>query len=201
MHKVTVDVVSSDEDMLQVKALREEIFIREGGEPPEEQWDGNDYSSSHLIMRLHGSGELESGKLLGNDNSIAIGCMRIRHIEGDQGRTAVWERMATLKEYRKYGGFAQLLEIAHLYTFDFKGFSRIIGIVEDERLHRIYTKKYGFRFTGEEAQVYRGHKYYPMEYTKPPSQKNHLIKLQYALLPEAERFRNFLENCKKHLAA
>ena len=64
---VTVEVVRSMDEMARVIAIRGAIYMAEQRCPFEEDFDGNDFSATHLIC--HKDGE-------------PVGCMRIRYFAG-----------------------------------------------------------------------------------------------------------------------
>ncbi len=142
-----IKMVKNLSDLENAYEIRREVFMVEGDEPEEEQFDGNDLCASHLIA--HWNGE-------------AVGTMRLRIVSGANGGTIIWERLAILKEAREKNPWVlrALLKSARHYT-ELMGVNRIIGIVENEKLMKMY-KNYGFSKTGETPLVYRGHAYTPM---------------------------------------
>src|SRR5260370_9868379 len=90
---VTVDVVRSMDQMARVIAIRGAIYMGEQHCPFEEEFDGNDFSATHLIC--HKDGE-------------PVGCMRIRYFAD----FAKLERLAVRSEARGPGLAGVLLYAA-----------------------------------------------------------------------------------------
>ncbi|KLN61785.1 hypothetical protein WH96_05695 [Kiloniella spongiae] len=145
---IDVSIVKTLEELECAYDIRREVFMAEGGEPEDEQFDGNDLCSVHLIARW---------------NERICGTMRIRIISMDEGGTVIWERLSVLKEAREKNPwiFRSLLLNAKRYT-EMMGLKTVIGIVEDPKLMRFW-KLYGFKPTGEEPLNYRGHEYVPIK--------------------------------------
>jgi predicted GNAT family N-acyltransferase len=83
---VAVEVVRSMEGMARVMAIRGAVYMGEQNCPFEEEFDGNDFSATHLVC--HKNGE-------------PVGCLRIRYFAG----FAKLERLAVRAEWRG-GGLA-----------------------------------------------------------------------------------------------
>jgi predicted GNAT family N-acyltransferase len=90
---VTVEVVRSMDDMTRVMAIRGAVYMGEQRCPFEEEFDGNDFSATHLIC--HKDGE-------------PVGCMRIRYFAG----FAKLERLAVRNESRGSGLAGRLIDAA-----------------------------------------------------------------------------------------
>jgi predicted GNAT family N-acyltransferase len=90
---VTVEVVRSMDEMARVIAIRGAIYMAEQRCPFEEEFDGNDFSATHLIC--HKDGE-------------PVGCMRIRYFAG----FAKLERLAVRHEGRGGGLAGRILDAA-----------------------------------------------------------------------------------------
>lgn len=145
--ETTITLVKNPQELEIAYEIRREVFMREGDEPEEEQFDGNDFCAAHLLAYWKGK---------------PAGTMRLRVVSGANGGTIMWERLAVPKETREQNPwlFRFLLNAARQYT-EMMGLHTIIGIVENEKLMRFY-KRYGFRPTGEPALIFRGHEYIPM---------------------------------------
>ncbi|WP_085905744.1 hypothetical protein [Kiloniella majae] len=145
---IDVSIVKTLDELELAYGIRRQVFMGEGGEPEEEQFDGNDLCSAHLIAQWNG---------------IVCGTMRIRIISMDEGGTTIWERLSVLKEVREKNPwiFRSLLLNAKRYT-EIMGLQTVIGIVEDPKLMRFW-KLYGFKPTGEKPLNYRGHEYVPIK--------------------------------------
>ncbi len=148
MRKITtVDMVKTMEEMQQAYAIRREVFMGEGGEPEEEQFDGNDFCAAHLLVFW--------------DNK-PVATMRLRVVSGNDGGMIIWERMAILRYARERNLwiFRALMKSARHYT-DLMGIANVIGIVENPKLVRFW-KIYGGVETGEQPIDFRGHMYRPI---------------------------------------
>jgi predicted GNAT family N-acyltransferase len=90
---VTVEVVRSMDDMTRVIAIRGAVYMGEQHCPFEEEFDGNDFSATHLICHQRGE---------------PVGCMRIRYFAD----FAKLERLAVRNEARNAGLAGQIVEAA-----------------------------------------------------------------------------------------
>ena len=90
---VTVEVVRSMDEMARVIAIRGAVYMGEQRCPFEEEFDGNDFSATHLIC--HKDGE-------------PVGCMRIRYFAD----FAKLERLAVRNEGRNAGLAGQIVDAA-----------------------------------------------------------------------------------------
>jgi predicted GNAT family N-acyltransferase len=90
---VTVEVVRSMDEMARVIAIRGAVYMGEQRCPFEEEFDGNDFSATHLIC--HRDGE-------------PVGCMRIRYFAG----FAKLERLAIRHESRRAGLAGRIVDAA-----------------------------------------------------------------------------------------
>ncbi|NQU57684.1 MAG: hypothetical protein HQ513_10645 [Rhodospirillales bacterium] len=146
-NQITVTLVNTAEEWEALMDLRLKIFIDEVGEPMDEQFDGNDHCSSHLLARLHGR---------------PVGCFRIRFVSGADGGSVAWEKLGVLKEVRKSNPriFHYMAEAALQYT-RMKGIRNAIGIAANPRLLKFWCR-FGFELTGEPALQYRGICYTPL---------------------------------------
>ena len=90
---VTVEVVRSMDEMARVIAIRGAVYMGEQRCPFEEEFDGNDFSATHLIC--HKDGE-------------PVGCMRIRYFAD----FAKLERLAVRNEGRNAGMAGQIVDAA-----------------------------------------------------------------------------------------
>ena len=87
--------VRSDDDWQAARRIRERVFIDEQDCPPEEEWDGHDEASRHVVGRVDGT---------------AVGTARWRAVSHNEEIVAKLERFAVLPEYRGQGYGAQLVE-------------------------------------------------------------------------------------------
>jgi len=111
---VTVEVVRSMDEMARVIAIRGAIYMGEQRCPFEEEFDGNDFSATHLIC--HKNGE-------------PVGCMRIRYFAG----FAKLERLAVRHEFRSRHIGTRLMK-AGVEFCRAKGYRRIYGRAQKDLL-------------------------------------------------------------------
>ena len=168
---IDVAIVKGLDELELAYAIRRKVFMIEGGEPEEEQFDGNDLCSVHLIAKWNGA---------------VCGTMRIRIISMDEGGTAIWERLAVEQNAREKNPwiFRSLLLNAKRYT-ELMGLKTVIGIVENPKLMRFW-KLYGFKPTGEKPLNYRGHEYVPIKLSLA-GRKNEDTMVQEVTLRQAVR--------------
>jgi hypothetical protein len=110
--QIEVSVVKDMGVMMQAMAIRSAVFIGEFGCTPDEEFDGNDFSATHIIARVEGE---------------AAGTMRLRYFN----EFVIPERLAVLPAYRKgrYGdrGVAYALGTFGFNLSRMKGFKRFVG--------------------------------------------------------------------------
>lgn len=90
---VTIKLASTSDEMLQCYMLRAAVYMGEQHCPYWEEFDGNDYSASHLILYVDGE---------------PAACMRLRWF----ATFAKFERAVILKRYRSLGLFMPFVEWA-----------------------------------------------------------------------------------------
>lgn len=110
--QIEVAVIRDVSDLLTAMDIRRAVFVDEYGCSEEEEFDGNDFSATQIIARVHGR---------------AAGTMRLRYFNG----FVIPERLAVLPEFRKsrYGARGLAFAIA---TFGFnlarmKGYRQFVG--------------------------------------------------------------------------
>ncbi|KWV51268.1 hypothetical protein AS156_13230 [Bradyrhizobium macuxiense] len=91
--QVTVQVVRSMDEMARVMAVRSAVYMGEQHCPFEEEFDGNDFSATHLICHV---------------GREPVGCMRIRYF----GEFAKFERLAVRNESRNTGLAGRIVDAA-----------------------------------------------------------------------------------------
>jgi len=129
---VTVEVVRSMEGMARVIAIRGAVYVGEQRCPLEEEFDGNDFSATHLIA--HKDGE-------------PVGCMRIRYFAG----FAKLERLAVRMEHRG-AGVAGCLVDAAIELCRKKGYSVLYAHAQKRLL--AFWEARGFRPMGNREFVF-----------------------------------------------
>src|SRR6266699_2391837 len=129
---VSVRVVRSLDEMARVIAIRGAIYMGEQHCPFEEEFDGNDFSATHLIC--HKDGE-------------PVGCMRIRYFAD----FAKLERLAVRSEGRGSGLAGVLLDAA-LELCRKKGY-RVLYAHSQKRFLKVWEQR-GFRRMGSRELVF-----------------------------------------------
>lgn len=89
--------VHSEEEWQRVRTIRTAVFIEEQNCPPEEEWDGHDETSRHL---------------LGYAGDEAVATARWRTVPFEERLVAKLERFAVLPAYRGRGYGRALVEAA-----------------------------------------------------------------------------------------
>lgn len=115
-NNIEIKIVGSREDFDDMAAVREQVFIKEQRIPREKEFDGNDFSATHILVRINGK---------------PAGTMRIRYFAG----FVKFERMSVLKEYRK----SDIADKIMNKGFDFvkkKGYRHVYGVCKQELLER-----------------------------------------------------------------
>lgn len=120
---VSITVVRSIEDFMRVVAVRSATFVAEQDCPYEEEFDGNDFSASHLLAYV--------GK-------EPVGCLRIRYFAG----FAKLERLAVRHEFRSRHIGTRLMK-AGVEFCRAKGYRRIYGRAQKDLLN--YYRNMGWK--------------------------------------------------------
>jgi predicted GNAT family N-acyltransferase len=129
---ITVEVVRSMDEMARVIAIRGAIYMAEQRCPFEEEFDGNDFSATHLIC--HKDGE-------------PVGCMRIRYFAG----FAKLERLAVRHEGRGSGLAGRILDAA-IDLCRKKGYS-VLYAHSQKRFLKVWESR-GFKQMGGRELVF-----------------------------------------------
>jgi predicted GNAT family N-acyltransferase len=122
-HKIGVTVARTIEDIMRVAAIRNSVYIGEQECPYNEEYDGNDFSATHLLAYI---------------GDEPVGCLRLRFFAD----FAKFERMAIRKEFRKSRAAIQLAR-AGFKICQKKGYQRVYGHIQ-ERLVNFWSR-FGFR--------------------------------------------------------
>ena len=86
--------VQSDDDWEKARSIRMQVFIEEQDCPPEEEWDGHDETSRHVLGWVDGQ---------------AVATARWRTVPHDDEIVAKLERFAVLPDHRGQGDGTQLV--------------------------------------------------------------------------------------------
>ena len=117
--KLRVTVARTIEDLMRVMSVRSAVYIAEQECPYEEEFDGNDFSATHV---------------LGYVGDEPVGCMRIRYFAD----FAKVERLAVRKEFRS-AGLAPRLVRTCVELCEMKGYRRIY-VYSQKRLVNFWAK-------------------------------------------------------------
>jgi predicted GNAT family N-acyltransferase len=139
---IAITVARSIEDLMRVIAIRSAVYIGEQQCPYLEEFDGNDFSSTHLLGYI------------GNE---PVACLRIRYFAD----FAKIERLAVRKEFRKQRIALQLVEAA-IELCHAKGYQRLYGHAQ-KRLVKFWSQ-FGFTtFDGGQELVFSDFDYVEMQ--------------------------------------
>jgi predicted GNAT family N-acyltransferase len=135
---VTIKLASTSDELMQCFALRAAVFMGEQACPYWEEFDGNDYAASHIIMYVDGE---------------PAGCMRLRWFQS----FCKFERCVVLKRFRGLG-------IHHALNSWCKDFARRKGYTKVylhlQKRHMPMMAKEGFRRVDERVFQFSDHEYY-----------------------------------------
>lgn len=119
---ITITIARTVEDMMRVAAIRGAVYIGEQECPYEEEFDGNDFSATHLIAYV---------------GDEPIGCARIRCFAD----FVKFERVAVRKEYR-HSRAAIILTTAGLDFARAKGYRHAYGHSQARLVN--FWRRWGF---------------------------------------------------------
>lgn len=122
-----IELVKSEEDLEEVREIREKVFVNEQGIPRSREKDGRDEEATHLIARL---------------GEEPIGTARIRYVNNE----AKLERISILKTYRKRGFGKKLVKKSIGYC-EKKEVSKIF--LHSQIYLQSFYEKIGFKPVGE----------------------------------------------------
>jgi len=138
---LSVSVAHSFEDLMRVVSIRSAVYIGEQECPYDEEFDGNDVSSAHLI---------------GYVGREAAGCIRIRYFAD----FAKIERLAVRKEFRTTRLSFQLVRAA-IELCQMKGYRRLYGHAQKRLVN--FWSRFGFHlFEGGRDLVFSDFDYVEM---------------------------------------
>jgi predicted GNAT family N-acyltransferase len=129
---VTIKLASSSDELLQCYSLRAAVFMGEQHCPYFEEFDGNDYTATHIIMYVDGE---------------PAGSMRIRWFQS----FAKLERCVFLRRFRSQGLFQNFVRWAMRFAAS-KGYAkaylhlqkRLLPIMEREGFRRVDDRVFNF---------------------------------------------------------
>jgi predicted GNAT family N-acyltransferase len=130
---VTVRVVRSMDEMARVIAIRGAVYMGEQQCPFEEEFDGNDFSATHLIC---------------HKKDEPVGCMRIRYFAD----FAKFERLAVRNESRNVGLAGQIVDTA-IELCRKKGY-RVLYAHPQKRFLKFWEQRGFTRMTGARDFVF-----------------------------------------------
>ncbi|MCX7362666.1 MAG: GNAT family N-acetyltransferase [Alphaproteobacteria bacterium] len=134
---VTIKLASDADELMQCHALRSAVYIGEQQCPYREEFDGNDFTASHLLLHVDGE---------------PAACMRLRWF----GSFVKFERAAILRRYRSMGLFFPFIDWAKGFARA-KGFSRVY-LHSQHRLWPIMERA-GFRRVDDRVFHFSDHAY------------------------------------------
>jgi predicted GNAT family N-acyltransferase len=147
---LSVTIARTMEDVMKVMTIRSAIYIGEQSCPYEEEFDGNDFSATHLIGYV------------GNEPAA---CLRVRYFAD----FAKIERLAVRKEYRNTRLAFQLVR-AGIELCRVKGYRRLYGHAQ-KRLANFWAR-FGFRtFEGGKELIFSDFDYVEMVLDTTPHPK------------------------------
>lgn len=131
MDQIEFGVATTLEDLVETFRIRACAFVSEQDCPMEDEFDGNDYSGTHIIAR-------KNGKI--------VAVTRLRYF----ARFVKAERTAILKGHRDLRLFIGLLKYVNAYV-ESKGFEEVYTQA-DVRMQKVYGR-FGFRIIGNGEPV------------------------------------------------
>jgi predicted GNAT family N-acyltransferase len=144
--RLSVRVARSVEDFMQAVAVRGAVYIGEQECPYEEEFDGNDFSATHLV---------------GHVDDEPAGCMRIRYFAD----FAKVERLVVRKEFRS-SGLAQRIVRDSVRLCESKGYQRVY-VYAQKRLVKFWSKCGFVLLAGARELVFSDFDYVEMLHLSP----------------------------------
>ena len=134
---VAIRLASNADELMQCFALRAAVYMGEQRCPYREEFDGNDFTASHLLLSVDGE---------------PAACMRLRWF----GAFVKFERAAILRRYRSMGLFAPFVDWARQFARN-KGFSQVY-LQAQQRLWPLMERE-GFRRSDARTFHFSDHAY------------------------------------------
>ncbi len=138
--EILVKVVSTTEELIQAFVVRAAVFMAEQRCPYGEEFDGNDFTATHLIGYVDGE---------------PAGTLRLRYFAD----FAKAERAAVRREFRGHGLNRQLLDFA-VGLVQRKGYTRLYGSAQKRLLD--YWRGLGFEPLPKPEFHFSDHEYVPI---------------------------------------
>ena len=138
---IGITVARTSDDITRVAAIRSAVYIGEQQCPYDEEFDGNDWSATHLLAYI---------------GDEPVGCMRLRFFAD----FAKFERVAIRKEFRKSRAAIKLVQ-AGLQLCRKKGYRRVIGHAQT-RLASFWTRFGFYPMQGRKPFVFSDYDYIEM---------------------------------------
>jgi len=138
MAQMDITPVQSDDEWAKARSIRRQVFIDEQDCSPDEEWDGHDDTSRHVLGWVEGE---------------AVATARWRTVPHDEEIVAKLERFAVLPEYRGHGYGTQLV---HAVLDDARRAGFDTFLVHAQSHLEDWYEDLGFRSTGrsfEEAAL------------------------------------------------
>lgn len=144
---VTIKIASTSDEMLQCYAMRAAVFMGEQECPYDEEFDGNDYTATHVIMYVDGE---------------PAGSMRLRWFQS----FCKFERCVVLRRYRGLGIHHRI----NAWCKEFarrKGYSKVY--IHLQKRHMPMMEKEGFRRVDDKVFNFCDHEHYAIYCDLAPS--------------------------------
>jgi predicted GNAT family N-acyltransferase len=135
---VTIKLAATSDELMQCFMLRAAVFMGEQACPYWEEFDGNDYAASHILMYVDGE---------------PAGTMRLRWFQS----FCKFERCVVLKRYRGLGVHHEINAWAKRFA-QRKGYTRVY--VHLQKRHMAMMEKEGFRRVDGQTFKFSDHEYY-----------------------------------------
>ncbi|MDP7604619.1 MAG: GNAT family N-acetyltransferase [Alphaproteobacteria bacterium] len=137
---ISANIVRDAEELMQTFAVRSAVYMAEQDCPYEEEFDGNDYTSTHILGRVDGK---------------PAGCLRLRWFAG----FAKAERMTVMRSYRGSGVAVRILDEGFELCRR-KGYSKVH--VHAQRRLVPHWQKAGFQPVNNQIFHFSDHEYVSM---------------------------------------
>lgn len=113
---IEIVVVQNQADFDEVMKIRRVVFVDEQKIPAEQEFDGNDFVSTHILAKVDG---------------VGVGTMRIRYFAD----FTKFERMAVLRGFRKTSVSSDIMNKGFEFVSR-KGYRQVYGMCKKELLNR-----------------------------------------------------------------